>query len=65
MVFISIDSIYFERLGQILREVDELAEVIYQLAFEDPLNNRQAPNRNYVSEELSSSSFAAERIFGL
>jgi len=52
-------------LGQILYEVDELAQVIYQLASEDPLNDRQAPNRNYVSEGLSSSLFAAERIFDL
>jgi len=52
-------------LGQILCEVDELAEVIYQLASEDPLNNRRVPSRNYVSEGLSSSSFATERIFGL
>jgi len=45
--------------------LDELGEVPNQIAIEDFLNNQRALNRNCVSKELSSPSFAAEHIVDL
>jgi len=45
--------------------VDELDEVPYQPAAEHSSNSQWALNRNYVSKELSTPSFAAKHIADL